>query len=197
MHFSLFNLGSEIGKDEKQPRLHHFLCKVLAKQAVPLLPARTERGNFSWEVGGGVLGAAAGLFVFCKGPRGPKAAWKLFVEAEKKKTEHQTWVCSAIPKACDYTVGFFHSPCTCSPCTCAVPASVLGAKSRAAKTTKRLIPAGGFCECGDGPIYADSSRKSFPFPHSRARAGPFVLDTLESLPSPASLVYYGHYLSPL
>lgn len=60
-YISFFNLGNEVEKAEKQPRLHHFLCKYLAKQAVPPLPARTERGSSEWKVGGGSFGAVGPL----------------------------------------------------------------------------------------------------------------------------------------
>lgn len=39
-------------KKKKQPRLYHSLQEVLAKQAVPLFPMRTESHGPDGEVGG-------------------------------------------------------------------------------------------------------------------------------------------------
>ena len=95
---------------KKQPRFHHFLCKVLAKQAVPPFPTRTERGSSDWEVGGRAFGAAVGLCVFGKGPSRPKGCLKTFCKGGEEKTEKQTSVHSAIQKACVCTTDFIHSP---------------------------------------------------------------------------------------
>lgn len=155
-------------KMKKQSRLHHFLCNFLAKQAVPPFPTRTERGSSGWEVGVGASGAAGGLFVFWKVPSSSKGCLKTFCKGGEEKAKKQTLVCSAIQKACDCTMDFIHSPHVYP-----VPASVLDAKGRAAKTTMCLIPAGSVCEGEHGGRSMKRAPGSpFLLPLSWVHAGP-------------------------
>lgn len=95
---------------KKQPRLYHSLCEVLAKQAVPPFPVRTESRGPDAEVGGQSSQAGRGLFVFRRGPSGSPERSLKALQRRRRKRERETEMFAHSPSKQSATVGCIHSP---------------------------------------------------------------------------------------